>query len=331
MKKISLKSMIVLILSMSFLFCFADKWQDDYDEADGLYWDGYYKEAKEKAEELIDFSKDEFGVNSPEMGHAYNILGLINNKLGNTTLAEENFRNGITSFEKAGSKEKKNVAILKGNLGDLLYQNFYDEEAQEYLEDAIKMLEELNDKGDYNGNLEVPYYDLYSIYYGGEYYTKAASMLKKLIEIEKANYGKSDTLVGIDLKNLGWVYVKSGDYSEAESYMKQSLEVLEKNGGVDKGQLGLAYNDFGVLYDYKEDYSKAITYYKKAADVFKNSGNDKELGNTYNNLGLAHEKLGEFSSAGSYYEKAYYLYKDVYGEDDENTIEVKANWDAVKQ
>ena len=80
----------------------------------------------------------------------------------------------------------------------------------------------------------------------------------------------------------------------------------------------------------KEEYNKAITYYKKAVDVFKESKNDKELGNTYNNLGLAHEKLSEKSTAASYYKKAYDLYVVVYGEDDDNTIEVKANWDAVK-
>ena len=250
MKINSLKTFFVLVLTVSFLFCSADKWQDDYDEADGLYRDGYYEEALEKADELIEFSKDEFGVNSAETGHAYNISGLINGKLGKIEEAEEDYKAGIKAFDKAGSKEKKNVAILKANLGDLYYQNFYDDEAKMYLKDAVSMLEEMNYDGDYNENLEIPYYDLYSIYYNEEYYTDAAKVLKKLIDIEKINYGKSDTLVGIDLKNLGWVYVKSGDYSEAEKYMKQAVEVLEKNGGYKKDQLGLAYNDYGVLFDY---------------------------------------------------------------------------------
>jgi len=330
MKKNAFKALLAAILALAFIACFADQWQDDYDEVDGLYRDGYYEDALSKADDLLDFTKEEFGVNSAEMGHAYNILGLINSKMGNVSESEQNFKDGINAFEKAGSAEKKNVAILKSNLGDLLYQNFYDEEAQGYLEDAVKMLEGMNEDGDYNDNLEVPYYDLYSIYYSGEYYSDAASTLKKLIEIEKKNYGKSDTLVGIDTKNLGWIYVKWGKYSDAETYMKQSVEILEKNGGYKKEQLGLAYNDYGVLFDYKGEYGKAIPFYKKAVDVFKASGNDKELGNTYNNIGLAHEKLGEKASAASYYEKAYNLYISVYGEENDNTKEVKENWDNVK-
>ncbi|GEM_PF-3207706 len=330
MKTFAFRSFMILILSLSALVCFADQWQDDYDEADELYKGGYYEDAMVKAEDLAVFSKNEFGVNSPEMGHAYNILGLINSKLGNFTQSEENFKKAITSFENAGSAEKSNVGILKSNLGDLYYQNFFDEDAQNYLEDAVEILEDLNGTGNYNSNLEIPYYDLYSIYYNGAYYADAADAMKKLVELEKKNYGKTDTLVGVDLRNLGWVYVMWGKYDDAEKYMKEAVEVLEKNGGYKKEQLGLAYNDYGVLFDYQSEYSKAITYYKKAVEIFKASNNDKELGNSYNNIGLAHQKLNENASAVEYYKKAYDLYKSVYGEDDENTQEVKDNLDSVQ-
>jgi len=330
MKSLFLKSSILFLLTLSFLFCFADKWQGDYDATDGLYKDGYYEEAKEKAKDLIDFTKDEFGVNSPEMGHAYKILGLIESRLGNFELSEESFKKGITSFENSGEKEKSNVAILKSNLGDLYYQNFFDENAQDYLEDAVKILENLNDGGKYNTNLEIPYYDLYSIYNDGAYFADAASTLKKLIDVEKKNYGKTDTIVGVDLRNLGWVYVMWGKYDDAATYMEEAIEIHEKNGGNENDLLGLAYNDYGVLFDYKQEYEKAIEEYKKAADIFKKSKNDKALGNTYNNIGLAYQKLFENTSAIEFYTKAYNIYKSIYGDDDENTQEVKKNLDSVK-
>lgn len=320
---------LAVILFFS-IFAFADKWQDKYDVVNNHYYNGDYEIGYEKGLELLEYTLNEYGSKSVEAAHAYNILGLISKKLDKFDDSESYFNKSITAFKANGDAEKKNVAIVKTNLGDLYFDYFYDDLATENLLDAIKWFEENNTYGDYNEDMIMPYYDLYQIYEYAYDYTNAIIYIKKMINVEEKTYGKNDTLVGVDYRTLAWLYIKSEDYDSAKPYFEKSLSVLKINGGYNNNQLGVTYNDYGVLYDYTKKYNNALDYYKKAVEIFEKSKNNIELANTYNNMGLAYEKLDKKSDAKKYYQKAYDLSKKEKGENNENTKEYKENLDRVK-
>ncbi|MEJ5307662.1 MAG: tetratricopeptide repeat protein [candidate division WOR-3 bacterium] len=326
-----MKKFFVLVIMLIFtLFAFADEWQDKYDTVNNYYTNGNYEMGYKKAQELLDYTLNKYDSKSVEAGHAYNILGLISKKLDKFDESETYFNKSITAFKASGDAEKKNVAIVKTNLGDLYFDYFYDDLATENLLDAVNWFEENNSYGDYNENLIMPYYDLYQIYEYAYDYPNAIKYMKKMIEVEEKTYGKNDTLVGVDYRTLAWLYINSDDYEGAQPYFEKSLSVLKVNGGYNNNQLGVTYNDYGVLYDYTGEYNKALEYYKKATEVFEKSKNNIELANTYNNMGLAYEKLGKKSDAKKYYQKAYDLSKKENGENNEDTKKYKENLDRVK-
>jgi len=183
------------------------------------------------------------------------------------------------------------------------------------------VLESLNTEwGDNDPDLVLPLYDLSEIAASDGDYNAAIGYLKKLLVYEKGYYGEDETYAS-DLHALGWDFIYIAEYDSALYYFNKSLAVYEKQDNDDA--MGILLNDYGVLYDYKEDYTKAIDYYHKAVEIFKKTANTGELGNTMNNIGLAHYKAKEYYSAEEYFKQAYDLLKEVYGEDNDLTIQAK--------
>lgn len=330
-----MKRMLVLILVLATVMVFGgtkeDAWQENFDKLSDYYYDMDYENGIELGKTVVKDAKKIFGEKNLKTALALNLLGLCYTENIQDTEAIEVLTQSYNIIVKLGKDEYSNAGIIAGNLGRAHYYNYDYELAEKYLKESIDFLE----KGDYMGmnneDIIISYYDLSLVYSEQGMNEEAADVMEELIDMEIEEYGKMDEYVANDSKDLAWIYVDMGEFDKAKKYMDIALEVRKEIPGADDMDLGIVYNDMGVLYDYMGKYDDAVKTYEKATDIFKKAGDDTELSNTTNNIGLVLYRAGEYKKAKGYFEKAYQMYKELYGEDDEYTIEAKDNVDLMDE
>ncbi len=324
-----MKRIMVFMLIISCIIVFAgtkeDAWQDKFDELSDAYYNMEYEDGIELGQTVVKEAKKIFGNDHLKTALSLNLLGLCYTENIEDEKAVETLTESFKIIEKLGKDEYTNAGIISGNLGRAYYYMYDYANAETYLKKSIKFLEDGDYAGLNNEDIIISLYDLSLVYSEQEMNEEAADVMVKLVKMEIEEYGEIDEYVANDSKDLAWIFVDLGDYDKAKKYMDIALKVRKEMPGEDNMDLGIVYNDLGVLYDYMGKYKDSEKTYNLAVDIFKKAGDDTELSNTTNNIGLVLYRAGEYKRAKEYFQKAYEMYKELYGEDDEYTIEAMDN------
>ncbi len=190
-------------------------------------------------------------------------------------------------------KAKKN-AMLALQLAKK--QNNRKEEALEYYQKSLKIIEEFKDKKGiaYSFiNIGVVYKKLNNYDDALEYYQKSLKILEEI---------KDKKGIAYSLNNIGNIYKELSNYEDALEYYQKSLKIKEEI----KDKRGIAYslNNIGDTYKELNNYEDALEYYQKSLKIKEEIKNKRGIAYSLNNIGELYNKLGKFNKALLYFGKS---------------------------
>ncbi len=276
----------------------------------------------------------------PEMskGTLLNNLGLAHKVLGQFSLAESELHEAIGLFQKECDDEGEpmsaqvlDVAMSKGNLGNLYYAQSLGEEAERCFLSAIESLKHapedvahdrnwLEEAGRVLNNLGSLHHDMGKHQEAESDFEEALRLRQQL---EKEHPGKYRREVATTLINWGVLLMETDHFTEARAKYEAALPVIRAaaadNPIRDEDRLALVLNNLGNL-DFSEgDYEAAEPRYDKTIEIRRliwkrDPGVDQnvaELASSLNNRANLLCETGRAEKAEQDYLRALELYRGI--------------------
>ena len=240
---------------------------------------------------------------------------------------------------KANGEQSLTTALIYNDIGTTLGQQGRYTEGQNYLKQALKILEDIgldegshmltvlsnlansyNLLGDYDKSLEMltevlnlrlallgnrhpdvarSYLNLGNDYYMRQEYSEALDCYKKALDVAQASKINDGLLLAAIHDNLGLAYGAEEAYGEALNHLSTALELKQSELDDRHPQIAKSYNNLGGLMIFTEDYSKARDYFTRAARIL-----DKPIYRYIQDMATTINGLGMIDSIEGNYESA---------------------------
>jgi serine/threonine-protein kinase len=286
---------------------------------------GEYAKAETLLTESLESSKKLFGYYSKETGKSSHQLGLCYDWVGNFTLADSFYRQGITIFEKISETEKKPLKNLADNLNDygsyLTNLGDYDSSTVLFKRalDIYKIHEEKNKKYAVTiNNLAVNYHYQNKFDEAEKYYLEAQKILTNL-------YGINRPEIGSIFNNLAYIYLDNEDFEASEKAFQKSYEIKIAALGDTHPSVGLALVNIGMMNFVRKDYMRAEPPLLNAINFFHNSKalKDPVLSLGYYWLGCVYLESGKLDKAEIELKNSLRIREEIYPENNHRTWSTK--------
>ncbi len=175
--------------------------------------------------------------------------------------------------------------------------------AQEYLEKALLLFQELNDL---RGSSDV--YEYFGIIERsfGKYENSLNSLFKSLELRKETQYEIGESL---SLYHIGVTYKYLGDYEKSLDFFLKSLSVAEKV----KDWVSKSYslNNIGLIYFENDDYITALDYFNQSLLLRRKAGDKWGEAGCLDNIGLCYFKASQLDTAIDYYNQSLKISKAI--------------------
>jgi Tfp pilus assembly protein PilF len=215
----------------------------------------------------------ELGPKHPSVAVPTNNLGSSYFCLDELTRAERYFRESLALLE---DYPRDPIGILN-NLGVLLMRLSHSQEAEEMLEQALALSEELF--GSHHRDAAAAATSLGTLWLHTGEYARARDMLRRALEIWEIAVGPDHIFAASALNNLGVAHLYLGDYERAKELMEKTLEWRRR-------LLPPRHPDIGVtLYNYAVSLKK-LGQGKLARSAFREAASIRNAHARKNALGV---------------------------------------------
>jgi CHAT domain-containing protein len=248
--------------------------------------------------------------------------------------AAENYKLAIADFEQ--QKNQQDLAIGYRNLGRSYRSLGRFDEALDFLNKALKMHQEMNDrgeaasditfiaiahqrKGDYDKSLELSqkalaiHTELHNreqmartlenfanIYYRKADYDKSIDYFLQSLSISKEIQNKDLMLTA--LTNLSPVYWAEKDFDKAVETSMQAEKIAEEMG--DEEFVGIILGNRAIMYGDRGESAKELEVKERCLQIFQKTGNLQHLANVYQNIGGLQINSGNYGKAQEAFQKS---------------------------
>tara|TARA_B100001287_G_C22686102_1_gene533741 strand:- start:538 stop:4086 length:3549 start_codon:yes stop_codon:yes gene_type:complete len=201
---------------------------------------------------------------------AYNNIGFINKKKGNSAVAIHNYEKALSIQESIGDEKQFSVSL--NNIGSYFYQQGQREKALSYFIRAMAIQIEIGNTKElaytYN-NIGNVYKQVGDIPLAVKYYHKSLDIKKEINDQEG---------VATAFNNLGLLFKNQKDFAKALSYYEKSLEINSENGFLD----GKAYalHNIGSLLRVQGDLALSLEYFNQSLLIRTELGDKEGISNT---------------------------------------------------
>jgi len=230
---------------------------------------GSIYEQKGEYEQAIDWMQKAVAIaqkiSSPDLGAAYNNLGLAYLGSGNCDQAVVYYKKGINFFENNQQIGVEKLATAYIGLGDSYSCKGDFNLAIEAVENSIALM--VKKFGENTPNLVFAYHSLGNIYTVAKDYKKAILFKEKELQIWIAQAGETSAKTGFAYHGIGTFHKNTGNYDQAISFYEKTKNNWINKPGYEE-ELGVCYDGIGFCYEMKKDYEQAIDYYQKAQQLF---------------------------------------------------------------
>ncbi|MHA2243826.1 MAG: tetratricopeptide repeat protein [Candidatus Hodarchaeales archaeon] len=212
---------------------------------------------------------------------------------GNTTLANELFKQSLSTMERLKNKEGKagllnNIGIIHGLEGehDYAIKNF--QHSLEIFEELsidhpkLKLFNNLGLIHAYKGELDQAL----------EYYQKGLDLIEKFGD----NHSKATLLL-----NISQTYQNRGNLKAALEKNQESLAIFKELDS--KYEKGIALNSIGIIHELRGELYQAHEQYTKSFIIFKEIENNYKTAMSYNNIGNTYLDGGDVDKAIAHYKE----------------------------
>ncbi|MBI1278208.1 MAG: tetratricopeptide repeat protein [Anaerolineaceae bacterium] len=223
------------------------------------------------------------------------------NQLGNDLYISGNYKDALTSFEKALSiaRSTKDHAIeddILIGIGKVYASQGIYKVALDNYQQAFAIAQNTNDQ---DGEAKATE-GIGSVYWSQgnyetalDYYEQSLSLVAK----DKNRYVEAQAL-----SDIGNVYAAQGDYETAQDYYNRALNIRRAIG--DKDGEAETLNNIGALYVYITKYDEALNNFNQALTMMRAVGDRAGEAEALNNLGFLNMTLGNYQKARDYYQMA---------------------------
>ena len=202
---------------------------------------GSYDQAKALAERSYQLRLKTAGSSQPETIETLYLVADLTRQLGDYAKAEPLFRQVASLRKKTTGEKDLAYAAALGSLGECLYLEDKDGEAESLLRKSLDLYRKLG--GDYGA--EVRNYLALTLERRGQY-SEALSLLKEAVEIGRRGQGIESPEYAVSLHNLASAMIDQGDLNGADARL-QTLAIRRKVLGNDHPMLGLTLNNLGFV------------------------------------------------------------------------------------
>ncbi len=253
------------------------------------------KFAKKINDSLIRFAK---GRSEKYLAQGYKVQGTFFLLDGDYDNSWKFYNLSLDLFRKI--KDKKNEAILIGNLGTWNGRKGNRKESKKYHLRAIEINNEINNE---KGNIK-PYINL-AIFASNEsdFQNSIEYLIKALAIAERYSYEENYAYIH---NQIAINYLKLDSYSNAETHLQKALKFAEEYK--DSYALATVHNSLGYLYETRdEDFDNALEHYNEALKYYSLINNKEGMIDNYYNVGLQYIRSHSYSVAKSHFIKGLQL------------------------
>ena len=302
---------LVFILTIISHVCFAQD-QTVADSLENIY--NSSKKAKQNLEILkelsensvepykkLKFSNELLEIAKKKAATKYFFPGFFHK--GNALVTIGDFSEALGSYFKAASvaKNEKDLAQIKGTLGDVYSLTENHDRSIRYYNEAIEIFRRIND----SANLGTVLLNAGDEYLKNNQIDKSITYVKESEQIFK----DLDFEVGLAycIGTLGLAYAKLGRNEEAEENIQQAIQTLEKVE--DYSPICEFLTGMSDIYRERNEDSTAIEFASLSRELAKAYGFKNEIREANLRLAQIYEKTGNIPKSYKFY-KEYILYKD---------------------
>jgi serine phosphatase RsbU (regulator of sigma subunit) len=215
----------------------------------------------------------------------YNQLGIVNTKLANYQLAEEQLLLADSLAQK--HEDFHLVCRIYKNIALVYKRKSSFTKAITYYKKCIELSQKIND----TDCLSACYNQIGDLYVSHSEYDSAITYYKKDISLNIDN--KNRLVLAQKYENLGKIYSKQGNYPKAKYNFKKCLEIRTNIGN--KDLIASAYNNIGEVHELQDSLNKAIDYYRKSLVIYEVLRDKNKLALTHAVFGRIYYEIGEYS------------------------------------
>lgn len=238
-----------------------------------------------------------------ENGDISRVRGELYLRQGRLDLAQENFNQSLTFYEKNNLGETDGYASSLNSIA-IAYWNAgkYDQAEQNILR-ALDIRKKLY--GDEHELIAASYNDIGLIYSNTnpdralDNYEKALTVYQKLYKGNHEKIAQANT-------NTGFIYAKLELYGDAINNLETALDIWRAIYPDGHPNEAFVLSGLGNIYRASNDFNSAQQYYEQALDIYLQSFGPEhpDVANTYNFLGNVHMDQGDFQLGLENFQKA---------------------------
>ncbi len=227
-----------------------------------------------------------------ELSEVFKVMGINYYYLTELQKAQENYRNALDillSIADKTNEELKDIADLYYNLAILnrTKQNIH--LRKEYLEQALKYYQQLN-----NSTGIARCYDGIAVYY--YYFENYKRALENLLTALKL-FEEAKDVEGIYLtcNNIGTLKIKMGKFQQGLTYLHKSLQLRKK--GRNPVSVAISHINIGNALSEKKKFTEALIHLKQAETILRKTKSKVELATLLSNMSFCYKHLKQYEQA----------------------------------
>ena len=194
-------------------------------KADLLFENGFYEQAAQASQEIVDISQDSFGDDHPKTATAQNDLAYIYDAQGKYVAAESLYTKSIEIWVKNFGEKHLNVAIGLNNLGELYRSQNQLSKAESCYKKSLTIKTQLY--GENHPGIATTLYNLGELYERQEKTSLAIRLFEKALNILDATKHNAAENKQLIILSLIEVYRDNGQKEKAIA-MEQRLQPARK-------------------------------------------------------------------------------------------------------
>ena len=224
-------------------------------------------------------------MQSLDLAHCYNDLGIIYWNNGNNDLALQYHNNALNIRKRVNEGKTIEVADSYNNMG-LIYSSYNYPLANQNFENALELYKEL--LGENHPKVALSYNNLALVSDNQGIYFKALEHLEKVMTIWENAFDGDHPNKAFTYLSIGRVQQHNQEYDQAIISLEKALKSYHILYGDKHPEIANTYNQLGAVYLVKGDFTEALEYYQKSiyANLFEQEYEDiyslPKLENYYN-------------------------------------------------
>jgi eukaryotic-like serine/threonine-protein kinase len=237
--------------------------------------------------------------------------------------AEPLFRNALAIRQNQLGANHPLVAESLSNLGECLYWEEQNQEAETLLRKALEIQRSQQPQGAALSATEN--YLALALQRKGQF-SEASQLLRDALAIDARVDGTDSPNYANSLHNLAGALIDAGDLSGAEAMDRQSLDLRRKINGAGHPDLGYPLNNLGFVFLERGDWAGGQPFLREALEIRRKlSSKDARLAGALNNWARMLQEKGDYKEAQDTFEQSLSMMRETGGPRSWSVAKIMAN------